>query len=107
MARLDAVSFGTQFIAAAPPEWKRTAQRTGVADRTIQGLFRTEQQTSNVIYGNRPPDLLPRFEVTAEDAQAFGLAVKDRLLIDGQQFHVVELIPNDCGTVSATLRRYG
>lgn len=99
------MTLAAEFIASSPLEWQKTASRQDAPAQTITGLF-ADERADLTIGGYMPStDSAKVFEVDGAAAQAFGLAVRDRLLIDGVTYNVDDLVQEDFGTVIATLRR--
>lgn len=71
---------------------------------TLQGLFADKSNQIAVDYISAA-DISHVFECDGAAASTFGLAIRDRLLIDGVQYSVDDLIRSDLGTVIATLRK--
>jgi hypothetical protein len=95
----------SEFIAAAPAEWLKTAIRPDSPTVALQGLFADDRNELDVAGIIPATDSAKVFEVDGESAQAFGLVVRDELRIEGVLYRVNDLVSQDFGTVVATLRR--
>jgi hypothetical protein len=89
------MSIASEYLAAAPKEWRRDAHRLADPTQTLSGLFRTDMQ--HAVFGQSLslPDPTPHFEVVWEDALAFNLVSGDVLSLDGRLMRVVDIGPVD------------
>lgn len=100
------MTFAADYIAAAPPEWRRNAWRAAAPSTILAGLYRRAVPDALALYGQQPRDTAWQLVVDETAAAGFGLAVGDELTLADGVYRVVELIPDDSGLLTAVLRPY-
>jgi hypothetical protein len=99
------MALSSEWIAAAPQQWVKSAIRPDSPTVSVQGLLADERNEMEVAGLVPATDCAKVFEIDGPSAQAFGLVIRDILQIEGVTYMVDDLIAQDFGTVVAILRR--